>query len=86
MENFTERNISCPAISVIEPIYNVGAYFRKCFDSLKKQTMQDFQYVLVDDGLNDNSREVVDEFAQKDSSFAHITLKMEEFLQHVTLD
>ena len=56
-------------ITVIVPIYNVEKYIRKCMDSLLRQTFKNFEVWAVDDGSPDNSKEIVKEYAKKDSRF-----------------
>lgn len=48
-----------PKISVIVPIYNVEAYIAKCAYSLFTQTLDDVEYVFVNDCIKDNSIEVL---------------------------
>lgn len=59
-------------ISIIIPIYNVSQYLRKCLDSCLSQTYEDLEIICVDDGSTDNSGEIVDEYAAKDSRFKAI--------------
>lgn len=54
-----------PAISVIVPCYKVEKYLRECVDSILKQTFQDFELILVDDGSPDASGKIIDEYARK---------------------
>ena len=54
-------------ISVIIPVYNVESYIRKCLDSVVSQTMNDLEIILVDDGTKDNSGEICEEYANKDT-------------------
>ncbi len=54
-------------ISVIVPIYNVGPYVGMCIKSLINQTMRDIEIICVDDCSNDNSMDVVAEFASCDA-------------------
>lgn len=53
-------------ISIIVPIYNVELYLEKCIRSILNQTFQNFELILVNDGSTDSSREICNEFAQKD--------------------
>lgn len=54
-------------ISVIVPVYNTGAYLTRCIDSLRSQTLQELQIILVDDGSTDGSGEVCDRYAAQDT-------------------
>ena len=56
-----------PKISVILPVYNVEQYLKRCIDSISNQTFVDFDLIIVDDGSPDNSGEICDEYARKDS-------------------
>lgn len=42
-------------ISVILPVYNVEEYIGECLLSLKKQTFENFEVIIVDDGSSDHS-------------------------------
>lgn len=52
--------------SVIIPVYNVEKYLHQCVDSVLKQTFQDYELILVDDGSQDSSPSICDEYAKKD--------------------
>ena len=47
-------------ISVIVPIYNVEKTIQKCLDSLAEQTIEDVEFLLIDDGSTDRSGELAD--------------------------
>lgn len=53
-----------PTISVIVPVYNVEKYLVRCINSVLAQTFTDFELILVDDGANDNSGRICDEYLE----------------------
>lgn len=57
-------------ISVIVPVYNVEQYLEKCIDSIINQTYKNLEIILVDDGSTDNSSNLCDLLAKKDSRIA----------------
>lgn len=48
-----------PAVSIIVPVYNVEPYMARCVRSLFGQTLQDVEYIFVDDCTPDRSIEVM---------------------------
>lgn len=50
-----------PKVSVIIAVYNVAAYIEKCAVSLFEQTLDDIEYIFVDDCSTDNSIAVLDQ-------------------------
>lgn len=54
-------------ISIIVPVYNTQKYLPKCLDSVIHQTYQNLEIIIVDDGSNDNSSQIIEEYAQKDN-------------------
>lgn len=61
-----KNNIS-PVISVVVPVYNAEQYLHQCIDSILNQTFTDFELILVDDGSQDNSGAICDQYAEKDN-------------------
>lgn len=55
-----------PSISVIVPVYQAEKYLHRCLDSVARQTFQDWELLLVDDGCTDGSPALCDRFAGKD--------------------
>lgn len=49
--------------SIIIPAYNAANYIARCLDSLKKQTLNDFEVVIVDDGSSDNTLTVLKNYS-----------------------
>ncbi len=54
-------------IGIIVPVYNVEIYLRRCIESILKQTFEDFEVILIDDGSTDRSGRICDEYAKKDA-------------------
>lgn len=69
-----------PEFSIIIPVYNVEKVFRRCLDSVVKQTFCDFECILVDDCSPDNCPAICDEYAAKDNRFVVIHKKQNEGL------
>lgn len=57
--------MSC-LISIIVPVFNVEQYLEECICSILKQTYQNLELILVDDGSNDRSGEICDVYKEKD--------------------
>jgi glycosyltransferase involved in cell wall biosynthesis len=55
-----------PMISVVIPVYNVEQYLHRCVDSILNQSYQNFEIILIDDGSQDSSGEICDQYVQKD--------------------
>ena len=47
-------------VSVIIPNYNGEAFLKDCLDSLKQQTMKDFELIVVDNASRDNGLSIVE--------------------------
>ena len=50
------------SISIIVPVHNVDQYLRKCLDSIIAQTYDDFEVLLIDDGSEDQSGIICNEY------------------------
>lgn len=58
-----------PTISIIVPFRNSERYFHNCLSSIKNQTFQDFEAILVDDCSTDTSRAIAENFTESDDRF-----------------
>ncbi len=56
-------------LSVIMPVYDVGAALARCLDSLLAQTFTDWECICVDDGSRDSSGAILREYAGRDARF-----------------
>ena len=55
-----------PKVSVVIPLYNAEDYIRMTLLSLRNQTLQDFEIVIVDDCSTDDSLQIVRDFKESD--------------------
>lgn len=53
-------------VSVIVPVFHVAPYLKKCVTSILKQTYENLEIILVDDGGDDECPAICDCFAEKD--------------------
>lgn len=61
--------VVAPKVSVIVPAYNVRSYIEDALVSLERQSLQEFEVVIVDDGSTDDTAEIVKPFVVRDSRF-----------------
>ncbi len=54
-----------PKFSIIIPVYNVEKYIKRCLDSVFQQSYQDFEVIVVNDGTQDNSMQIVSNYNVK---------------------
>lgn len=59
-----------PRISIVTPVYNASAFLGRCFDSLASMTFRDFEVIAVDDGSDDDSWAIIEDFARRDRRFS----------------
>lgn len=51
--------------SIIIPVYNIGENILRCLCSLANQTFSQFEVIIVNDGSEDNSLEIINDFFSK---------------------
>lgn len=61
-------------VQIITPVYNSEKYLKRCLDSLKKQTYENFEVLLIDDCSTDNSEKIIREYSECDKRFVYIKL------------
>lgn len=61
------------SLSLIVPIYNVEDYLPTTLDSIVRQTLSHFEVILVDDGSTDSSREIAENYCQRQPHWQLIT-------------
>ncbi|MCF0146223.1 MAG: glycosyltransferase [Eubacterium sp.] len=60
-------------VSVIVPVYNSEAHLQEFIDSLTMQTLQDAEFIFVNDGSSDHSPEILKRNAESDHRICIIT-------------
>ena len=53
-------------VSVIVPVYNAEKTVRMCLDDIVKQTLREIEIICVDDGSDDNTPAILEEYRRKD--------------------
>ena len=61
-----------PKVSLLIPAYNVEPYLRECLESVVNQTLEDMEFVCVNDGSKDGTLAILKEYAEKDPRFVII--------------
>src|SRR5205823_2989009 len=55
-----------PAVSVVMPVYDGGAYLTEAVESILRQTFGDFELLAVEGNSNDASPAILSDFAARD--------------------
>lgn len=64
-----------PQISIVVPVYNAAKYLPRTIASVQAQTYEDWKLLLVNDGSTDNSVQIIEQYANKDSRIKLINQK-----------
>ena len=56
-----------PVVSMVTPVYNRAKFIGQAIESVTGGKFEDFEYIIIDNGSTDDTREVVKEYAAKDS-------------------
>lgn len=54
-----------PKVSVIVPVYNTEKYVERAIVSLMEQTIDDVEFIIIDDGSNDSSLDIIKQVVQR---------------------
>lgn len=55
-----------PQVSVIVPVYNQEQYLEECISSIRRQTLAEWECIIVNDGSSDSSGEIARRFSEED--------------------
>lgn len=64
-----------PLVSIIVPCFNYGHLVGETLESLQKQTLVNWECIVVDDGSTDNTKEIVAQYTSKDQRYSYIYQK-----------
>ncbi|MFY9621706.1 MAG: glycosyltransferase [Pyrinomonadaceae bacterium] len=64
----SERAISkSPLVSVVMPAYNAARHIAESIESVREQTFEDWELIVVDDGSTDDTRIIVETYAAREA-------------------
>lgn len=69
--------MSVPKVSISVPVYNAEKYIDQCLQSLIKQTLQEIEIIIINDGSTDKTEEICMKYASRDERIKLISKKNE---------
>ncbi len=61
-------------LTLFAAVYNIEPYLDRLFECVKNQTFEDYEFLILDDGSNDNTLEICEKYAEKDDRIRVISL------------
>ena len=68
------ETLSQPLISIIIPARNENLNIKRCLQSIKNQSYNNFEVIVVDDNSTDNTYKIAEQFCQQDDRFSLIKI------------
>ena len=65
MEAPNQPRDKCQSVSIIVPTYNSAKTLRRCLESIKKQSRQDYEIIVIDNESTDNTLKIAEEFGSR---------------------
>lgn len=62
-------------ISVLLSVYNGSEWLEECIQSVLKQSYESIEFIIIDDGSIDSSRDIIDKYSNKDSRIVKLYKK-----------
>ena len=62
-------------LSIIVPVYNAEKWIKKCLESIRQQSIEDYEVIMVNDGSADSSGAICEEYQQIDPRFRLINIE-----------
>lgn len=60
--------------SIIIPVYNSEKFLKKCIESITRQTYKNIEIILINDGSTDNSKNIIETYAKRDTRIRSIDI------------
>ena len=76
--NFETVESGLPKISIIIPARNEEKYIEECLDGLLRQTYQNFEIIVIDDGSSDRTAQLLQRYGMKDARIKIVTIDVEK--------
>jgi glycosyltransferase involved in cell wall biosynthesis len=73
-------------LSIVTPTYNRGYLLENCYQSLKIQTNKNFEWIIVDDGSTDNTKQIVSNFIAEKSGINIVYVQKKNGGKHTALN
>jgi CDP-glycerol glycerophosphotransferase len=67
--NLQRNGLSSGKVAVIVPIYNTDPFLEECLQSLKNQTYEDLEVILINDGSTDKSGKIARGYSESYENF-----------------
>ena len=64
-KNPQHQSNNLPFFSIVTPVYNGEKYLEQTIKSVIGQTFKNFEYIIVDNLSNDNSRKIIEKYSSK---------------------
>jgi len=61
------KRIKMPLVSVIMSVYNREEYVQRAIESILNQTLENFEFIIINDGSTDNTLRILEKYKKKDS-------------------
>ncbi len=61
-----------PRISVLTVVYNGEMFLKETIDSVLDQTFEDFEYIIIDDGSVDRTKEIIESYKDKRIKYFYV--------------
>ena len=72
-------------VSIVIPVYNGEKYLEECLDSVLNQSYRDFEVVVVDDCSEDNTWEILQKAARKDTRIRPVHNRKHDFIESLNI-